>query len=100
MVRAPVAIVAVTDRHWRRQDALEWTAQLWSMEAERLDRHLITGSAAACATQLARYRSLGADEVAVLAATDRPIEMFAELNPAFLAETGAPPRSGHHRQGA
>jgi alkanesulfonate monooxygenase SsuD/methylene tetrahydromethanopterin reductase-like flavin-dependent oxidoreductase (luciferase family) len=100
VVRAPVSIVAVTDSSWRRQDALEWAARLWSMDVERLDRHLITGTAAACATQLARYRSLGADEVAVLAATDRPIEMFAELNPAFLAETGAPPRSGRHRQGA
>ena len=87
VVRSPVVITSVTSAGWSRDRARSWAARLWSMDGRLVERYLVTGSAHECAIQLSRYRSVGAGPVAVLLATDRPIEMFAELNPAFQAES-------------
>jgi len=86
--RVPVAAVAVTRRGWSRQDALDWAGRLWSLDPRRLEPHVITGTVAECAIRLGEYRARGAGAVTVLPATDRPIDLLEELNPAYRAETG------------
>lgn len=85
VARAPVAIVSTTSARWARADALAWMARLWQTDAGPLGRYLITGSTSECVAELARYRSAGADHVAVLPATDEPLEVFAALNQEFVA---------------
>ncbi len=79
VVRAATVIVSLTDRRWRRADALEWASALWNLDPTRLERFVWSGSPEECRDALGRYRQAGAEHVSVLLATDHPVEMFRTL---------------------
>jgi alkanesulfonate monooxygenase SsuD/methylene tetrahydromethanopterin reductase-like flavin-dependent oxidoreductase (luciferase family) len=91
VTRAAVAIVAPTGPGRSRSDALEWMGRVWSMPEATLGRYLVSGPADACAAELGRFVASGVEHVAVLPASERPLEVFAEINEAFLAQQAAVP---------
>jgi len=70
-----------------------WLSSLFGIPPRSFERHLVAGTAPACAEQVARYLAAGADHVVVMVTDDRPVEGFAELARALGAETDltAPP---------
>jgi len=76
-------------------EGARWLATLYGLPPERFDRHLIAGSAAACAERLGEYRAAGAQHVAVMVADDATLESFACLSDALDAPaTGFPATRG------
>jgi alkanesulfonate monooxygenase SsuD/methylene tetrahydromethanopterin reductase-like flavin-dependent oxidoreductase (luciferase family) len=56
-----------------------WLSALYGIPPRAFARHLVAGTAAACAEQVARYHSAGAGHVVVMITDDHPVEQFAEL---------------------
>lgn len=79
VVRAVTVLAAVTTGSADRARALAWCSDLWRIDPTRLERHVVTGTAAQVAEAVETYRAAGAEHVSVLLASDRPLEAFAAL---------------------
>lgn len=62
-----------------------WLSSLFGIPPKAFERHLVAGTAPACAEQVAQYLSAGAEHVIVMITDDHPVEQFASL----VAELGS-----------
>jgi alkanesulfonate monooxygenase SsuD/methylene tetrahydromethanopterin reductase-like flavin-dependent oxidoreductase (luciferase family) len=85
---AVVVVVRVGVRPDAARRGAEWLSALYSIPPRAFERHLVAGTAAACAEQLQGYFESGADHVAVMVAADHALDQFAELVGAFPATAG------------
>ena len=93
------AAVVVFVRVGREGDATrqgaDWLSSMYGIPPKAFGRHLVAGSAAACAARLQDYLEAGAEHVAVMVAADDAVVHFAELAgalnlaPQRFADTGA-----------
>ena len=58
---------------------LAWMSSLYGLPARSFERHLVTGSARACASALARFAQAGAQHIAVFVTTDDPLVAIASF---------------------
>lgn len=91
---AVVAVVCVGDSGAHRRGT-EWLSSLYGIPPKAFARHLVAGTAGACAERLQQYFERGAAHVAVMVADDRPLDHFAELVSAFSAPAGPPAGRRH-----
>lgn len=56
-----------------------WMSSLYGLPPKAFERHVVTGSAPEVADVVARYRSAGAEHVAVYVTDDAPLEQFTQL---------------------
>lgn len=93
----PAAVVPVcvgpADR--ARDEGARWLSSLYGIPPKAFARHLVAGPATQCAGHVRRYLDAGARHVVVMVAADDVVEHFssltAELDPAVVADAGAPP---------
>ena len=69
---------------------LGWMSSLYGLPARSFERHLVTGTARACATVLARYVDAGAQHVAVFVTTDDPLVQFEDVAGEFAGHVASP----------
>jgi len=91
---AVVVFVALGESGRALADGTAWLSSLYSLPPKAFERHLVAGSAPACAERVAGYLDAGAEHVVVMVADDRAVEQFSELSAAFTgAFPGAPSRA-------
>jgi alkanesulfonate monooxygenase SsuD/methylene tetrahydromethanopterin reductase-like flavin-dependent oxidoreductase (luciferase family) len=90
VVRGAVMLASVEGSGWSRREAVDWAARLWAVDPGRLERHIVTGTADDCAAAVGAYHAAGADHVALLLTTDRPISMFGEIAARAVFRTSTP----------
>lgn len=100
-ITAAVVMVASvgTDSARAAETGLEWLSSLYGIAPKAFARHLVAGSAAACADAAARYHAAGASHVVVMVAGDDAGDQFASLAGA-LGVTGGAATSERARAGA
>ena len=69
---------------------LGWMSSLYGLPARSFERHLVTGTARACATVLARYADAGAQHVAVFVTADDPLVQFEDVAGEFAGLVASP----------
>lgn len=82
---AVVAFVSVTDGRWSRDDAEAWVAGLFPQTVPHMGRRVLAGSPQHCATELARFRTAGAELVLAVPAAPDPVAMAERLSIACAA---------------
>jgi hypothetical protein len=65
-------------------------SSLYGLPARSFERHLVTGSARACASALARFAEAGAQHIAVFVTTDDPLVQFEDLAGEFAGLIASP----------
>ncbi len=89
VARAIVAFVSVGGAG-ADERGLGWMSSLYGLPARSFERHLVTGTARACATVLARYVDAGAQHVAVFVTTDDPLVQFEDVAGEFAGLVASP----------
>lgn len=88
-----------TDSARATETGLEWLSSLYGIAPKAFARHLVAGSAGACADVAARYHAAGASHVVVMVAGDDAGDQFTALAGA-LGVTGGAATSERARDGA
>lgn len=84
-----VVIVRVGPETEAAEEGLSWLSRLYGIPPKAFRRHLISGSAEACAAGIQAYRDAGAHHVAALVASDRGVvEQFAAIREAMALHDG------------
>lgn len=90
---AAVLAVAVGDDRRAHLGGTRWLSALYGIPPKAFDRHLVAGSPARCAEEVALLADAGAEHVVLMVADDHPLDHFAgiveALGPARPA-TGRP----------
>ena len=89
VTRAVVAFVSVGSPS-DGERGLSWMASLYGLPARSFARHLVSGSARACAAALARFSEAGAQHVAVFVTSDDPLVQFEDLAVEFADLVASP----------
>ncbi len=70
-----------------------WLSNLYRLPPKAFRRHLVSGSADACAVSLRRFAEAGARHILIMVAGSPAVEHFARLRQAWADDrTGVPPR--------
>ncbi len=68
-----------------------WLSDMYGVPAKAFERHLVAGTAEACAATLGRYAEAGARHIIVMVAAVGAVAHFAALRSAFVARSAAVP---------
>ena len=69
----------------------QWLSEMYGLPPRAFERHLVAGSAEACAAGLARFADAGARHIVVMVAGTGAVSHFAPLRAAFTTRTTAVP---------
>ncbi|MGH9088485.1 MAG: LLM class flavin-dependent oxidoreductase [Acidimicrobiales bacterium] len=83
---AVVMMAVVGDGPGAHDRGAEWLASLYGIPPKAFDRHLVAGSAACCAEEIARFGAAGAEHVVVMVADDDAVGHFARIVDAMESE--------------
>ena len=89
VARAAVVFVSV-GAVGAEERGLSWMASLYGLPARSFTRHLVSGSARACAAAVARFAEAGAQHVAVFVTCDDPLVQFEDLAGEFAGLVPSP----------
>ncbi len=84
---AVVVFVRVGTEGEAHQQGAEWLSNLYGVPAKAFDRYLVAGPSEACAAELAKFVTAGAQHVVVMVAGNDAVQQFGYLRSAFMAHT-------------
>ena len=85
---ATVVFVHVGPEGNALQQGCEWLSSFYGIPPKAFARHLVAGSAASCAEELAAYAEAGAEHIVTMVADDHAVDHFAELVDACALRSG------------